>query len=164
MIATAYLGLGANLGQPQQQLQQAVQHLLAQGALLLAQSSYYRTPPWGRVDQPDFVNQVVAVQWPADVFALHATTLAVEQRMGRVRTAHWGPRSIDIDILACDTLAVHTSVLQVPHPQLGLRAFVLVPWAQLAPDFVVPGLQKTVAELLAALPAHDVASVRPLGA
>ena len=148
-----FLGLGSNLGDRLGTIRKAIQLLSGQGALMTAASHVYETPPWGNVDQPAFLNMVIEIAFPGDPEELLSIMLATENQLGRVRSVHWGPRAIDIDMLAFGSEIILGQRLTVPHPLLGERAFVLVPWAEIAPGFMVPGKQKTVQELLDLLPA-----------
>ena len=149
---TAFLGLGANVGDPRAQLRWAVGQLArAPGVEVTGVASLYGSKPVGVTDQPDFLNTVVAVRTvlpPRDLLALG---LELERRAGRVRLRRWGPRTLDIDLLWYDGRVIDQAPeLIVPHPRLAERAFVLVPWAELAPATPVPGLG-TVARLCAAV-------------
>jgi 2-amino-4-hydroxy-6-hydroxymethyldihydropteridine diphosphokinase len=148
----AYIGLGANLGDRRASLERAVALLGEQpDVCVVARSVLRETQPWGRVDQPPFLNGVVSLDTSLAPRALLDVLLAVEQRLGRVRGERWGPRTIDLDLLLYGSESVDEPGLVVPHPRLHERAFVLEPLAELDPKLVVPG-QGTVTELLAALP------------
>jgi 2-amino-4-hydroxy-6-hydroxymethyldihydropteridine diphosphokinase len=112
-----------------------------------AVSSIYRTPPWGRTDQPDFLNAVAGVDTERSPRELLDLCLEAERELKRVRAERWGPRTIDIDILLFDDLVLDESGLQVPHPRIAERAFVLLPLAEIAPETRIG--EKTVAGLLA---------------
>jgi 2-amino-4-hydroxy-6-hydroxymethyldihydropteridine diphosphokinase len=112
-----------------------------------AVSPIYRTPPWGRTDQPDFLNAAAGVDTERSPRELLDLCLEAEKGLKRVRAERWGPRTIDIDILLFDDLALDEPGLQVPHPRIAERAFVLLPLAEIAPETVIGG--KTVAALLA---------------
>lgn len=130
---------------------------------LLEVSRYYRTPPWGEPDQPDFINAVARIETRLSAGDLLAQMLALETRLGRRRTQkRWGPRLIDLDLLLCDNCGqINRPGLIVPHPRMAERAFVLVPLAELAPGLVVPG-QGRVDELLNRLDRAERDAVRPL--
>jgi len=141
-VAQALLGLGGNIGDVRATLDEAV-HRFAEGAQvkLIARSSDYRTPPWGITDQPPFINCAIAVETMLSPSALLDRAHEVERKLGRDRTReqHWGPRTIDIDLLSYDDLAMDESDLILPHPRLFERAFVLVPLAEILPDAVIGG-------------------------
>ena len=102
-------------------------------------SSLYRTPPWGKLDQPDFLNAATEICTSHSPRALLALCLEAERKLKRVRNERWGPRLIDIDILVFGDLSVHEEGLEIPHPRMLERAFVLAPLAEIAPDFVAGG-------------------------
>lgn len=136
----AYLGLGGNIGDPAQAMASALRALDAHEAVaVVAVSSPYRTPPWGMTDQPDFINAVAAVDTTLAARELLQLCLDTERSLKRERTLRWGPRSIDIDILIFGDETIGEEGLQVPHPRMGDRAFVLAPLAEIAPDAAVCG-------------------------
>lgn len=132
-------------------LQAAIRRLHAHDRVCIAAaSSVIETPPWGNTDQPAFLNQVVAVDTTLTPEELLQVTQEIEQAAGRRRTLHWGPRTLDIDLLLYDDETRDTAELTLPHPYLTQRRFVLAPLAEIAPDVCVHG--KTVREWLAELP------------
>lgn len=141
-MAEALLGLGGNVGDVRATLDEAVRRF-ADGVKvrLLARSSDYSTPPWGVTDQPPFTNCAIAVETGLPPRALLARALAVERTLGRdrAREQRWGPRAIDIDLLAYGEVAMDEPDLTLPHPRLFERAFVLVPLAEIAPERVIAG-------------------------
>jgi len=144
---TAYLGLGANLGNRQQTIKQALRELAAQPTIKVdAVSSLYQTAPVGRTDHPNFLNAAAAIRTILTPMELLAYILQLEQQMGRVRTVRWGPRTIDIDILMYGSEEINQLNLTIPHARLGERAFALVPLAEIAPDLRLPGDRETVRE------------------
>ena len=150
------LGLGSNLGDSALILQGAVDDLCAvQGIDIDAVSPVYETDPVGGVEQPAFLNAVAVGRTTLLDHELLAQTQAVEQHWHRTREVHWGPRTLDIDIIALGDRRVSTPDLTVPHPRARERAFVLVPWLDLDPDAVVPG-SGAARELLAVLDASGV--------
>ena len=156
-MAEAFLALGGNLGDVRETFERAIALLCSDSAVTLtARSSDYRTPPWGVTDQPAFLNAVIGVATTLGPDALLHRALACERALGRdrARERHWGPRTIDIDILAYDDLDLHDPDLTLPHPHLFERAFVLVPLAELAPDRVIAGIR--VRDALARVDAQGV--------
>ena len=159
-MAEALLALGGNLGDVRATFDRAIAMLCEDGRTrLAARSSDYATPPWGVTAQPPFVNLCIAVETELEPAALLARAQAIEQALGRCRAAElrWGPRPIDIDILAYDDLTLDASGLTLPHPRLFERAFVLVPLAEIAPERLIAG--KRVRDALAKL---DITGIRRL--
>jgi len=135
-VTRAYLCLGGNVGVVADTLALALEHLSAAGVRVGARSSLYRTPPWGPVAQPDYVNQVVEVFTDLPPPALLRLALEVERKLGRNRSREerFGPRRIDIDLLLHGDTAWADEDLILPHPRLAERAFALVPLLEIAPD------------------------------
>jgi 2-amino-4-hydroxy-6-hydroxymethyldihydropteridine diphosphokinase len=160
-MAEALLGLGGNVGNVRATLNEAIA-LFADGrdVTLTARSSDYRTPPWGVTDQPDFINCAIAVETALSPRALLARALNVERALDRDRSRErrWGPRTIDIDLLAYDDLTLDEPGLTLPHPRLFERAFVLVPLAEIVPDRVIAG--RSVREGAASLDAQGVEQLK----
>ena len=147
-MAVVYLALGVNLGDRAANLVEA-RSRLAERVHITKTSRVYETAPWGILDQPDFLNQVVQGKTDLDPFELLAFVKGIEREMGRDPTAiRYGPRPIDIDILFYDDLALSTETLTIPHPEMADRAFVLAPLADIAPDLRIPAANCTVAERL----------------
>jgi len=147
-----YLLLGGNLGDRQLYLAQARARIAALVGTITRSSGLYETAAWGKTDQPAFLNQVLEVQAEQAPEQVLFTVNTIEQELGRVRQEHWGARVIDIDILFYDDLALQTPRLTIPHPQLHMRRFTLLPLAELAPALVHPVLGKTITALLEACP------------
>ena len=148
-LSTAYLGLGSNLGRREENLKLAVSALdSTDGIKVTKVSSIYETKPVGYLDQPDFLNAVVEIDTALAPRELLALTKSIEKQLQRRRDIHWGPRTIDLDILLIDRLEMAESDLKLPHPEVKNRAFVLVPLAEIAPDLKLPGGER-VRELLA---------------
>ncbi len=142
----AYLGLGSNLGDRRANLSAATTGLPPAASLLRA-SSIYQTEPWGYLEQPAFLNQVLEVETSLSPADLLAALKRLEASLGRQATFRYGPRLIDLDILLYDQLVIDQPDLVIPHPQLAQRAFVLVPLAELAPGLIHPLLGTSMAEL-----------------
>lgn len=137
---TAYLGLGANLGEREASILSALKELDSLPTMqVTAVSSLYETAPVGVTDQPNFVNAVAEIRTTLTPEALLETILALEKNRGRVRTQRWGPRVIDIDILLYGDIQRETPALSLPHPRLEDRDFVVLPLSEIAPDLVLPG-------------------------
>jgi 2-amino-4-hydroxy-6-hydroxymethyldihydropteridine diphosphokinase len=140
VIVTAFVGLGANLGDPIAQLDKAFTALAElPNTRFSARSSYYRTAPVGRVMQADFINAVCRLETALPAIELLNAMTAIERRSGRVRGERDGPRTLDLDLLLYGTQVLHTDVLTLPHPRLHERAFVLAPLAEIAPTLEIPG-------------------------
>jgi 2-amino-4-hydroxy-6-hydroxymethyldihydropteridine diphosphokinase len=159
-MAEALIALGGNVGDVRATLDRAVAMLGQRpGLRVVARSSDYRTPPWGVTDQAPFVNAVIAADTTLTPQELLTRAQGVERALGRDRTheQRWGPRPVDIDILAYDDLALDTPGLTLPHPRLFERAFVLVPLTEIAPERVIAGIP--IREALAKL---DTAGIEKL--
>lgn len=159
-MAEALLALGANVGDVRATLEHAVE-MICDGDLvrLRARSSDYRTPPWGVEQQPEFVNLCIAVETNLSPGGLLERAQHIEATLGRSRAGEtrWGPRAIDIDLLAYDDIVVSEPGLELPHPHLFERAFVLVPLAEIAPNRIIAG--RRVRDALAGV---DTTGIRKL--
>ncbi|MFC3704447.1 2-amino-4-hydroxy-6-hydroxymethyldihydropteridine diphosphokinase [Devosia honganensis] len=134
-MARAWLSLGANIGDPPAQLAEAMRRLAAHGRIaVVARSSVIRTPPWGKTDQPDFANMAAEIDTSLSPIDLLHACLDIERDMGRVRHEVWGPRLIDIDLIAYDRVEMETAKLTLPHRFAHERDFVLVPLREIAPE------------------------------
>ena len=146
----AFIGLGANLGDPEAQVRRAFAALTElPGTRLLAASSLYRSAPVGYTVQPDFVNAVVQIETRLGAEALLRELLATEARFGRVRQFPNAPRTLDLDLLLYGDRVIAEPGLVVPHPRMHERAFVLAPLAEIAPDTMIPGKGRAGALLAA---------------
>ncbi|MDZ3822146.1 MAG: 2-amino-4-hydroxy-6-hydroxymethyldihydropteridine diphosphokinase [Pseudoxanthomonas sp.] len=158
--ARALVGFGGNLSVPARQIAAAL-HRLAHwpGVTGLRCSRLYRSPPWGTADQPDYVNAVACLDHEGGADALLQGLLAIEREAGRRRgDDRWGPRSLDLDLLVYGDLRIDRPGLQVPHPRLAERPFVLLPMAELVPDLALPG-HGTVAARAAEVDAAGTAAI-----
>ncbi|MEK7249265.1 MAG: 2-amino-4-hydroxy-6-hydroxymethyldihydropteridine diphosphokinase [Bacteroidota bacterium] len=147
----AFLGLGSNVGERQKFLNQAVAELkkLSNTKIVWA-SSIYETEPYGKTDQAKFLNAALEIETMLTPPELVKEVKAIEERLGRTPTEKWGPREIDIDILLYDGLVHDDETINVPHPELENRRFVLVPLREIAPDIVHPVSGMTISELAGA--------------
>lgn len=156
----ATLGLGGNIGDPVRSMAEALQALDARvDCRVLAVSRLYRTPPWGKTDQDWFFNACASIETTLAAEALLDTCLGIEREMKRERKERWGPRTIDIDVLTYEGVEQAGGRLELPHPRMTGRGFVLMPLADVAPDMDVEG--RTVEAWLGDA---DIAGIEPAGA
>ncbi|AEF93054.1 2-amino-4-hydroxy-6-hydroxymethyldihydropteridine pyrophosphokinase [Desulfotomaculum nigrificans CO-1-SRB] len=138
MVTLCYIGLGSNMGDRQGYIRAALQRLDQQPEIkLLRVASLYETAPWGNTNQQWFLNTVAELDTTLSPQELLQVLLAIESELGRVRVEHWGPRTIDLDLLLYGQEEINLPQLVVPHPRMTERAFVLVPLAELCPDMVL---------------------------
>ena len=138
---TYIISLGSNQGDSLAILRGAAQALGEQEGLhILQKSSFYRTAPWGKTDQPDFLNAVMEVTWDDTPEALLTCLLNIEHEFGRKREVHWGPRTLDLDLIYGGTVTRDSEFLRLPHPYFWERSFVLVPLEEILPDFLFQGV------------------------
>jgi 2-amino-4-hydroxy-6-hydroxymethyldihydropteridine diphosphokinase len=156
-MASVLIALGGNLGDVGATFRKAVAHIcgMAQAALI-ARSSDYATPPWGDEQQPRFINACIEIETSLDPHALLFVLHKIEKKFGRDRTKErrWGPRSLDLDLIAYDDVSLQTPELTLPHPRLFERAFVLVPLVEIAPDRLIGG--RSIREALARLSTEGI--------
>ncbi|HOZ77956.1 MAG TPA: 2-amino-4-hydroxy-6-hydroxymethyldihydropteridine diphosphokinase [Ferruginibacter sp.] len=143
-----YLLLGSNMGNSKKLLAAAEKHIRKQIGLVTRQSGLYSTAAWGNTQQPDFLNQVIVVQTKLTAQQTIQTILSIEKEMGRVRTVKNAPRIIDIDILFFNKDIIKEKNLEVPHPHIPNRRFVLIPLNELSPNLKHPVFQQSVHYLL----------------
>lgn len=153
----AVISAGSNMEDSRAHLASVRAHF---AEVLVAASSLYATAPWGKTDQPDFLNQSLLIDAPLSPSQLLHQCQALEAAANRVRTERWGPRTLDVDIVDIEGFTSDDPVLTVPHPRAHLRAFVLAPWLELDPDATLGG--ERVADLLAGLDAKEREGVRRL--
>ena len=156
------LGLGSNMGDRTAFIGYAIEGLALHPAIEIADiSAIYETPPWGRTDQPAFLNAAVLVETGLAPRALLEVILGIERSLGRVRGQLWGPRTIDIDILLYGDRQVSEPGLTVPHPRIQERAFVIKPLADILPDAMIAG--RSVSDWLDALDLGGITTAAPVG-
>jgi len=152
-MRTAYIGIGSNLGDKLNNCLKAIDLIdRIIGSRIEAKSDFFRTEPVGVEGQDWYVNSVISLRTDISVQQLQKSLLAIETDLGRERKRKWDPRTIDLDILLFAQEVINEKNLTVPHPHMHKRRFVLVPMVQLAPDLIHPVLEKSITELLDALP------------
>ena len=139
-MGIAYIGLGANLGNRGETMRAALRRMAEHPHLRVERvSHFYETPPWGKTDQPQFLNAAACISFDGSAHELLGVLQRIEHELGRVRHEHWGARTIDLDVLHVEGTTCADAALRLPHPYLTERAFVLVPLAEIAPDLMVHG-------------------------
>ncbi len=147
-MSEAYIGIGSNLGNRKQNCEKAISLLTENRITVLKRSTMLETEPWGIKDQPKFINMAIKIDTvlkPEDLLNL---LKEIESAVGRTKTFRWGPRIIDLDILLYDNLIINTNNVQIPHPGIKDRDFVLRPLAEIAPGKIHPVSKKSIKELL----------------
>jgi 2-amino-4-hydroxy-6-hydroxymethyldihydropteridine diphosphokinase len=156
-MADVLIALGGNVGDVRATFRKAIANICGMTqAALLARSSDYITPPWGEEDQPPFINACIEIETSLDPHALLFSLHKVERKFGRDRDneTRWGPRTLDLDLIAYDDIRLDKLELTLPHPRLFERAFVLVPLAEIAPERVIAG--RRIADALARLSTEGI--------
>ena len=153
MSYKAFIGIGSNLGVPAENCQKAIRLIRATPDIdVEAQSSLYKSEPVGNKDQNWFVNAVVAIKTSLSPEALLEAILIIEKKFGRKRRKKWGPRIIDLDLLLYEDQVRNTNDLTLPHPEISNRRFVLLPFSEIAGDYLHPQENKSIQDLLRELP------------
>lgn len=150
-MATVYIGIGSNLGDREGNCLGAIELMEERGLMVRERSRMYETEPWGVKDQPRFINMAISAETALDPVRLLELLKDVEKLMGREKTVRYGSRTIDLDILLYNSLIVKEPGLEIPHPLMHERDFVLDPLAEIAPDALHPVMGKTIRELRDAL-------------
>ena len=146
-MSRAYVALGSNLGDREENLRTALKHLQENGVEVIKTSTFIETEPYGVTDQPGFVNAVCQVETELAPLELLRLLLSIEQEMGRVRLRRWGERNIDLDLLLYEDAVLESEELTLPHPDMQNRDFVLIPLAEIAGEVVHPVIGKSIRDL-----------------
>ena len=144
----AYLLLGSNLGDRNQNLEDAIRWIAREVGEVFAKSSVYETAPWGKTDQPGFLNQAIGIKSSLAPLPMLKALLQIEHKMGRVRLEKWGQRLIDIDMIFYDDIILNDVALKLPHPEMHKRRFVLEPLNEIAENFIHPIFKEKVSSIL----------------
>lgn len=150
-----FIGLGSNLGERENMLRAAAEALQPE-IQPIAYSHIYETPPWGYLEQPPFLNQVIQARTTLSAQVTLEKLKLVEKQMGRIQNFRYGPRAIDLDILFFNDEIIESDGLTIPHPELPARGFVLIPLQEIAPDLMHPVLKKTVREMVEAIDCTEI--------
>ncbi|MEO0185736.1 MAG: 2-amino-4-hydroxy-6-hydroxymethyldihydropteridine diphosphokinase [candidate division WOR-3 bacterium] len=151
-----YLLLGTNLGKLKENLMNAIEELSKNGIKILRKSKIYKTKPWGKTDQPDFLNMAVEVETNLTPEKLLQTIKDIEKKLKREKSKKWGPRIIDIDILFYGNRIVNEPDLKIPHPYFFERNFAIIPMAEIAPDFIPPAHDRSIKEVKAGVKSEGI--------
>lgn len=146
-MAIVHISIGSNIGDRQSNCSDAIKRMQMKGVSIKKISSMYETEPWGMKKQPKFINMAIEAETSLLPEELLKTLKDIEKEMGRQDTVKWGPRIIDLDILFYNDIAIEMEHLQIPHPLLHKRDFVLIPLCEIAPDKLHPVLKKTIKQL-----------------
>ena len=158
---TAYIGIGSNLGNPEENCTKAIEKISSiKDIKIISKSSFYQTEPIGGVQQDWFVNSAIEIETDLSPENLLSVLLSLELAMGRTRKEKWGPRLIDLDLLFYGNLVLDNKDLTLPHPEIQNRKFVLIPMSEIAENLIHPTLKKTIKTLLQA--SSDLAIVKKI--
>jgi 2-amino-4-hydroxy-6-hydroxymethyldihydropteridine diphosphokinase len=152
MSASIYILLGSNLGDRPSNLSFARQEISRSIGEIITASSMYKTAAWGRLEQPDFYNQVIEINSTKSPEELLSGVLEIERKRGRIRKEKWGPRILDVDILLYGDSVIKNTDLTIPHPEIANRRFTLLPLAEIAPGLIHPVTRKSVNQMLTECP------------
>lgn len=151
-MPTAYIGIGSNLSNREENCEKAIKLLEGNNIKVTKRSSIIETEPWGVEDQPKFINMAVEIETDLAPEELLSLLKGIEFEIGRSPAERWGPREIDLDILLYDNLIRKTPELEIPHPQISKREFVLKPLSEIAPEKIHPVLKKSIKDLFSQFP------------
>lgn len=135
------ISLGSNKGESVTILLRAIETLNRRGVSIKKRSSLYRTKPWGKIDQADFINAVISANWEGTPEALLQVVQDIERQFHRERSVHWGPRTLDLDLIYSESVSCLSDILKIPHPYFWQRLFVLVPLEEIWPNFTYQGMR-----------------------
>jgi len=147
-MARVFIGIGSNIGDRRRNIESAINSIRREGIKITKISGFYETEPWGVKNQPYFINGVIEVETELSPIKLLLLLKRIERDIGRKKAMKWGPREIDLDILLYDDIILKSEILNIPHPFLEDREFVLKPLCEIAPNLIHPVLKKPVREIL----------------
>jgi len=145
---TVYIQLGSNIGERESFISKSMEQIEENIGEIITESSVFETIPWGNENQNNFLNSVIKIKTPFDSFEVLQKSQEIENNLGRERVDKWGERTIDIDILFYNNEIINTTKLNIPHPFIQKRKFVLVPLSEIAPNYIHPTLKKSISTLL----------------